>query len=53
MKTKLWFVAALVPVTIAIGCGKSDLAQEDQGNVSLRSVTLHIDGFTKSKSGAT
>ena len=45
------FVAAAVGVFV--GCGSSEPVHQDQADATLKAVTLHFDGFKKSKSGAT
>ena len=50
MKTS---VATIVSLLIAVGCGKSESVRQDETAAAAMTVTLHIDGFMKSKSGAT
>ncbi len=43
---------AVLVTAFSVGCGTSESGHLDQ-TAAVKTVTLHIDGFKKSKSGAT
>jgi hypothetical protein len=53
MKTHITNVATIVSLLMAVGCGKFESASQVETAAAAMTVTLHLDGFMKSKSGAT
>lgn len=49
-----WTTFSLALIAI-VGCGSGDSAPDDSGTISsvAKTLRIHIDGFKKSKSGAT